>query len=227
MSVILTDSPEQSTDSALIEGGVRLDYATESALNELIARKSRFGGGPPLYKLSWAANDSIGLHRSHKASCPRTDPADWTCGCPFKNPLEVPLCFHENQLSYHLLSAVRGKELGYECLFHFIDNRTGKPLNPTASIIETVLPAILAGREMEMAIYHGARATYMRLRKQRQEAEEDQRKKQRFVEHGRDVEFLKASMLDLRPKSFGGGKGRTGADLVPGEVEEFVKNREA
>lgn len=101
----------------------------EEALNLMLARALSFQG-LPVYRISWAADDF--------------------------NPV-APMCL-ENQASYHLLvrefpdlgNAKFDGQLGKEdtskgfwiCQMHFIDPMTDKPFDPTAALVERIIPLL-------------------------------------------------------------------------------------
>lgn len=159
-------TPNGTNEGTPLTIGVeRLPLAQEQALNVMLARALSFRG-VPLYRISWAAED-------------------W-------NPA-APLCL-ENQSSYHLLTrelpspqlAHFEKQLGedtsqgvWACQFHFIDPVTDQPFDPTASVVERIIPMLRAAREMNLMAQIGATAALQRMWRQRRDAAEAREVKRR------------------------------------------------
>jgi hypothetical protein len=141
-----------------------LPQAEEAALNVLLHRAAGDAEGMPLYRISWAARD---------------------------NARVVPICFHEVQGSYHLLSwepPTTGL-LGYEremkedfsrgtyaCILHFVDPQTKEPFNPTTTLMENIIPRLKEMRKLAEAGRRGYQATVERGRADKIAAERDRQK---------------------------------------------------
>lgn len=162
------------------------------ALNELLRRAAGEVHGMPLYKISWAADDNHGLARKHQPGCPKLNPFDWTCQCPLADRNLLPLCFHENQESYHLLTwvppnaaltAIESQAHAdyakgcYECVMHFIDPETQKPFNPTVTVVELMVPLLQEAKECAVAAMLGVDAVFQRERQKRLDQEEERLKR--------------------------------------------------
>jgi len=218
------------TDSAIIIGGTRLTQAEELAINELLLRSAGDCEGMPLYRVTWAADDNHGLARKHLPSCPKTNPMDWSCDCPTLEPWKLPVCWHENQCSYHLLSweppspslelaegqtrmeGYIGEDYGkgtYACVMHFIDPQTQVPLtNVLPVVVEQIIPRLRAMKEMVMLAQHGANAVLQSKRAQRSRDIKYQLAKKQQKQREGTLELVK----EVMHRPFGGE-----AYSVPGE----------
>jgi hypothetical protein len=189
-------------DSVIIIGGsARLPQAEEDALNALLARHSTFDG-VQLYKLAWAA-DGSGIEKKHRPGCDQKTPFDWRCDCPVADLNHVPLCFHTNQQSYHLLSwqppcpELSAYETAchedfakgtWTCIMHFLDAK-GEAVRPTSTIMEKIIPILMQMREIDMAARRGFDATVKRERAKRKEAHELSQAKEdlKYQEHAERI----------------------------------------
>lgn len=198
----------------ILFGGKRIADETLRALNELLRRQAGDYQGMPLYKVSWSGDDNKGLARRHGVSCPKTDPFDWDCECPLASPGSLPRCFHENQASYHLLSweppsrdmmafeEQTGEDYSrgtYACVMHFIDPTTGEPVDPTAAIVEKMVPVLKEMREATNAALHGYNAI---LRRTRQDIMNREIARQERLKKKRDTD-IDAMLRETEP-AFGG-----------------------
>jgi hypothetical protein len=163
----------------ILVGAAQLSQSEEAALNVLLHRSAGDAEGMPLYKISWAARDNAG-----KA---------------------IPLCFHECQASYHLLSweppsaafnayatHFKGEDFSrgsYACLLHFVDPQTKNPFNPTNALMENIIPRLKAMRELAEAARHGYNATVEKLRREKiaKEKERQAREEKRWDAHADEV----------------------------------------
>lgn len=214
--------------SVLVEGGVRLSHAEETALNLLLKREGGEEDGMPLYKISWALEDNH---------------AQWDESSRIYkfDPLMLPICFHENQASYHLLAweppseglfevERRMKREGalrpvgdsskgqYNCLFHFLDSQ-GRPMNPTSRMIEIILPVMRQVNEIAFAARKGFQATLKQKRQEkidRLKAREAKSQKD-YEEYATDLLESQSPAFEGNPTSFPGAKAQSFSDLMPGE----------
>lgn len=226
------------SEKAIIIGGERLPREKEIALNAQIEKYAGSYVGMPLYKISWSADDNKGLARRHIVGCPKVNPFDWDCLCPLQNPNDLPVCFHENQMCYHILSweppsmsllsfeEQMNEDLSrgtYACIgVHFINEETGKPVDPTAGVIELMVPALKELREMSNANLHGAKATVdrMRLDKINAAQEKEQRREAAFDADADDILRDSAPGFDGQPhSSMAGEKRKQSSDITLSEIE--------
>lgn len=228
----------------ILAGGSRLPAAQELALNELLKRYAGEVSGQALYKISWAAADNEGLARRHLPHCSKTDAFDWQCGCPPREPWKLPLCFHKNQCSYHLLSWAppspalerweneTGEDYSrghYDCVLHFLDGETRQPVSPTSYIIEKMIPILRMAKEAQVAAMTGYRAVVERERAKRIErVKGEQKRKEREFE-----DFADAAIRDGGPAFSGaphtgyGPKFRHGSDFrVSDRRRNFLEKKE-
>lgn len=215
------------TTPLIVGGAARLKRSEELALNELLRRNGGELGGRALWQVRWAADDNAGLARQHV--CGKSDPWDWTrCACP-RDEFSVPLCFHENQLSYHLLSysppnldmmqfqremredLTKGT---YACLQHFVDPRTGVAFSPTHNIIEVMVPLLRQMREIGNAADHGYNATVDQLRVKRAERDAaEQKKKDRAYDT-----YADAMLEDAMPSCITASSGLWKKTRAPSDI---------
>lgn len=226
-------------ESAVIIGGTRLPKAEELALNEMLRRSAGECHGMPLYRVTWAGEDNRGLARKHMPGCPKSNPMDWTCDCPMAEPWLLPVCWHENQQSYHLLSweppteahrlsesqtrieGFVGEDYSkgtYACLLHFIDPRTHEPLtNILPVVVEQIIPRLRAMKEMVLLAQHGANAAVQSKREQRARDIKQQVELQQARDRQKQVDMLTEVMrpgFDGKPFSAPGRKGRHSNEVV-------------
>ena len=226
------------SDKAIIIGGERISRAKEIALNALIEKEAGSYAGMPLYKLTWAADDNKGLAKNHMPGCPKVNPFDWDCICPPKNPNDLPVCFHENQLCYHILSweapsasmltfeEQMNEDLSkgtYSCIgVHFIDEKTGTPLDPTAGVMDLMIPVLKELRVMSNANLHGAKAAVdrMRLQKINEAHEREKAREDAFEAHADDVLRDSESAFGGQPHaSMAGEKRKQSSDITLEDLE--------
>lgn len=210
---------------AIVQGLTRLPLSEERALNIMLQRHGGEVDGVPFYKLGWALEDN---HSSWNANVGHY---------VYDMEKKTPICFHENQASYHLLafeppsaqfqSMVHAGELKGEdarkgtwnCLFHFQDQETGQPTKPTIQLIEVILPVIRQLNEIALAGYRGFDATVQQLRSARIEKLKgiEKKKEADYENYADNLLAEQAPAFEGRPTSFSGTKHKTSAELMPGE----------
>lgn len=211
-----------SQGSIIVPGGSRLSREEEAALNVLLRRAAGEEQGMPLYRLSWAIEDNAATFDS------LTDTYKF-------DPNRIPLCIEPNQASYHLLAwspptatdmmhehEFLGEDLSrglYTCILHFLDPQTGNPFNPTASILEHIIPVLSEFNQIARATWHGMVAERNKLRTQKINAWKEQEK----LAEKRYEKYAEALLEDSKPAFEGNpfvgaqSRGRDFANRLPGE----------
>lgn len=226
----------------LVDNSARLSRSEETALNILLERAGGSFQGKPWYRLTWAADDNVGLMKRHGLGCPKTDPQDWTCDCPRDPSVKVPVCFDPNQACYHLLawspprqgwSAFQNEFVGedlsrgtYECTgLHFVDPETQAPFSPKAVIIEHIIPHLKQFEEMVKATTYGVDAIVQRERQKRKDKIKAEQKAadKRQTEYFADVLNEAAPAFGGAPHTGYGSKVQIAADLNASDVKPKAK----
>lgn len=217
-----------SYGAPVVAGGSRLSPAEELALNILIKRAAGEESGMALYKLGWALEDNNSTWDSEKHQF-IYDPAKKT-----------PVCFHASQASYHLLSwqppndgllsyesQFVGEDLSrgtYNCILHFVDPQTDEPFNPTAVLMERIIPMLKEMHESAVAGRKGFLATQQALRKKRIERIQDAEKKKvkAYDSYAENLLEDRSAAFEGNPTSFPGDKRRQFSDRRPDESRRVV-----
>jgi hypothetical protein len=210
-----------SAGAAIIGGGTRLSTAEELALNLLLKRAGGEENGAQLYKLGWAMEDNQTTF-------------DREIGRYKFDPKKIPICIEANQASYHLLSwapptqtdmelehEFHGEDFSkgtYACIMHFL-NPDGSPINPTASMIERIIPVLTDFSEIAAATRKGFTSDVKRLRAQKIMAN-----KQKEAEAAKRYEHEAEALLESdvpafegNPTSFPGSKKQSTSDIISPE----------
>jgi len=215
----------------VIGGGVKLPTEKLVALNKLLELWGGTFQGRPQFKLSWAADDNLGLAKDHV--CGKTDPFDTACHCLPKSK-QIPVCFHPEQYSYHLLSfhenintpsdlistfsKQEDTRFRYDCLKHYLDPVTGKPINPTATIIENDIPVLMNSAKAMLAARFQMDATFRQECRQRAQ----KRREARALAELRNDQFARDLINEVvpawNPHTGCGPKRRQFADLTASDV---------
>lgn len=211
-----------SSGALVTPGGRRLPREKEIALNLLLKRAAGEEDGMQLYRLGWAMEDN----------CTDPDPANPN-RVRFNFDRRTPVCFHHAQASYHLLAwapptsapeshLLKGEDVRkgeYNCIFHFIDPKTDEPFDPTASLIENIIPMLKEFNEIAVATRRGFGAEMDRLRRAKVNRWQDEEKKKEadYNKFADDLLADTAPAFEGQPTSFPGAKEKTFADLRPGE----------
>lgn len=213
----------------VLEGMEKIPASELASLNLILLRLGGSYEGRPQFKLSWAADDNSGLAKDHH--CGKIDPFDHNCSCLPKSR-QIPICFHSVQYCYHLLSL---RETGgdveivsqfsrqedtrftYDCIVHYVDPE-GKPVRPTADVMERVVPMLLKSGECMLAARRQMWSTFRREAKQRKA----ERERQEVLTERRNREFAQDLIREWVPAYSAhtgyGPKTRQFADLRASDV---------
>ena len=210
-----------SQGASIINGGTRLPPAEERALNILLRHAGGEEQGAQLYKLGWAMEDNQTTF-------------DPSTGLYKYDSKKIPLCIEANQASYHLLSwapptmtdlmlehEFEGEDFSkgaYTCIMHFLQP-DGTPLNPTAALIERIIPVLKDMHEIATATRKGFNAERDGLRAKRiaRFKQEEANAAKAYESTAEAILGESAAAFEGNPTSFQGKKGKTFADLKPGE----------
>ena len=211
--------------ATIVSGGLRLSHEEELALNVMLHRHLGDTDGMPNYKIGWAIEDN---HSTWDAT---------TGSYKYDPDVRTPICFHENQASYHLLAwepptsspalgQIKGEDTSkgtYNCVFHFVDKQTGDPYSPSeikVQLLEIVIPTMKEINQLALASRKGYEATAARLRRATIDRikTEEKRQEQEYAEYATNLLENEAPAFEGNPFAAGSGKrGRNFADLKLGE----------